>query len=173
MPVQLAATGCFNLLFLRLTAPLNCSYENRPIDNRQMLVFQQTARQNLSVEEKHYKMKNLKRSASESKRVAPTPPPSEQGGGIVRSHTVSVRDRSLLRKKIETRTQVRVLKNAFLLLRPCHTRQFSLQLATQWCCIASSLCPSPLRARASAVYGLCNKLKFPVQEEVSAQRGQN
>ena len=96
---------------------LNCSYENRPIDNRQMLVFQQTARQNLSVEEKHYKMKNLKRSASESKRVAPTPPPSEQGGGIVRSHTVSVRDRSLLGKKIETRTQVRVLKNAFLLLR--------------------------------------------------------
>ena len=36
-----------------------------------------------------------------------------------------------------------------------------------------SLCSSPLRARASAVYGQCNSLKFPVREEVSAQRGQN
>ena len=36
-----------------------------------------------------------------------------------------------------------------------------------------SLCSSPLRARASDVYGLSNSLKFPVREEVSAQRGQN
>ena len=36
-----------------------------------------------------------------------------------------------------------------------------------------SLSPSPLRARAATVYGLCNSLKFPVREEVSAQRGQN
>ena len=36
-----------------------------------------------------------------------------------------------------------------------------------------SLCSSPLRARASAVYGLGNKLKFPVREEVSGQRVQN
>ena len=31
-----------------------------------------------------------------------------------------------------------------------------------------SLCSSPLRARASAVYELCNSLKLPVREEVSA-----
>ena len=36
-----------------------------------------------------------------------------------------------------------------------------------------SLCSSPLRARASDVYELSNSLKFPVREEVSAQRGQN
>ena len=36
----------------------------------------------------------------------------------------------------------------------------------------TSLCSSPLRARAFAVYGLCNKRKFPVREEVSGQRGQ-
>ena len=36
-----------------------------------------------------------------------------------------------------------------------------------------SLCSSPLRARASAVYGLCNSLEFLFREEVSAQRGQN